>query len=298
MRSLLLLLLGAVVLVRPAWAQGDQLTGTLRKVHDTGAITLGYRESSVPFSFRDRGGQPVGYSIDLCLEVVKDVAAELGVPSVQVRYELVTPENRVSMLQSGRIDLECGSTTSSRTRQREVSFSPIIFVAGTKLLVNRSSNVASLRDLRGKTVVVTAGTTNETAIRALDAKEKLGLNIMVTPDHAQSYARLAAGAADAFATDDVLLYGFIATEPNGSMFKVVGDYLSYEPYGLMYRRDDPAMADIVAGTFRRLADEGEFARLYNHWFQSKLPGGQVLGIPISPQLAEVFDLLSEHAAEP
>ncbi len=295
MRSLLLLA-AVALLARPAVAEDDRLAGTLKKVHDTGAITLGFRESSIPFSFRAPGGQPVGYSIDLCLAIVKDIAATLGAPSVQVRYQPVTPENRIPALRSGAIDLECGSTTASRPRQREVAFSPIIFIAGTKLLVARNSRVSSLDDLRGKTVVVTAGTTNEAAIRTLDAKQKLGLHIIVTPDHAESFARLASGGADAFATDDVLLYGLIATAPNGRTFKVVGDYLSYEPYGLMYRRDDPAMADIVTQTFRRMADDRELGRLYNHWFEGRLPGGRVLGIPMSPQLADIFDVLSENPA--
>src|SRR5271166_5411271 len=177
----LLLLLGIAVaaLAHPAAAADGELLGTLRKVHDTGVITLGYREASVPFSFRDPAGRPVGYSIDLCNEIVDDIASELDNQAIEVKYKPVTAESRIPALQSGEIDLECGSTTSNHTRQKQVAFSPVFFVAGTKLLVRRGSHINSYRDLRGKTLVVTAGTTNEAAIRALDEKENLGIDIIV-----------------------------------------------------------------------------------------------------------------------
>jgi glutamate/aspartate transport system substrate-binding protein len=293
-----LLLLAFLVAALPAAAAEGELLGTLKSVREAGAVTLGYREEAVPFSFRNPAGRPVGYSIDLCLEVVNDIAAELGVATLEVRYRPVTAESRIPALVSGEIDLECGSTTANRTREKQVAFSPIIFVAGTKLLVNRDAAIASLRDLRGKTLVVTAGTTNETAVRALDARDKLGITIVTAPDHAASFAKVASGTADAFATDDVLLYGLIASSPNGRQFKVVGNYLSYEPYGLMFRRDDPAMADIVRSTFHRLAGDRELDRLYDRWFQRRLPSGEVLGIPMSAQLAAIFALLNDTAPEP
>ena len=155
---------------------------------------------------------------------------------VKIIYKPVTADNRIDLVRSGAIDLECGSTTSKYDRRKQVGFSPIFFVAGTKLLVHRNSPVHSYRDLAGRTVVVTAGTTNAAAIRALSDKQNLGIRIVTTPDHAQSFDLLAAGKADAFATDDVLLYGIIAAAKNGRDFHVVGDYLSYDPYGLMYRR--------------------------------------------------------------
>lgn len=291
MRTFLLLVsLVTASLAQPVRA-ADELTGTLKKVRDTGAITLGYRESSIPFSFLNPAGRPIGYSIDLCKEIVDEVSAELGDREIEVRYRPVTSETRIPALLSGEIDLECGSTTSNHTRQREVAFSPVFFVAGTKLLVKRGSQINSYRNLRGRTVVVTAGTTNEAVIRALDEKEKLGIKLIVAKDHAASYAQLTSGAADAFATDDVLLYGLIATSENGADYKVVGDYLSYDPYGLMYRKDDPAFADIVQRTFQRLAESRELVRLYDTWFQRRLPSGERLDIPMSPQLEEFFHLL-------
>jgi glutamate/aspartate transport system substrate-binding protein len=291
MRTLLLLVsLVVASLAQPARA-ADELTGTLKKIRDTGVITLGYRESSIPFSFLNPAGRPIGYSIDLCKEIVDEVSAELGDREIEVKYKPVTSVSRIPAVVSGEIDLECGSTTSNHIRQREVAFSPVFFVAGTKLLVKRGSQINSYRNLRDKTVVVTAGTTNEDVMRALDEKQKLGIKLVVAKDHAASFALLASGAADAFATDDVLLYGLIATAANGADYKVVGDYLSYDPYGLMYRKDDPAFADVVQRTFERLAESREIVRLYDTWFQRRLPSGERLDIPMSPQLEEFFHLI-------
>jgi glutamate/aspartate transport system substrate-binding protein len=269
------------------------LSGTLKKVKDSGTITLGYRESSLPFSYLNRRQQPIGYSLDLCREIVEDVSTELDGMEIKIAFAPVTPANRLQKVASGEIDLECGSTTANVQRRKEVAFSPIFFVAGTKLMVPKSSPVRSYRDLAGKTAVVTAGTTNEAALRTLSDKQKLAITIITAPDHAQSLATLAAGKADAFATDDVLLYGFVATAPNARDMKVVGEYLSYDPYGLVYRRDDPAFAAVVERTFARMASERRLAELYNKWFLRRLPTGETLNLPISPQLEEVFRVLGQ-----
>jgi ABC-type amino acid transport substrate-binding protein len=195
------------------------LSGTLKKVKDTGTIALGYRESSLPFSYLNRRQQPIGYSIDLCREIVEDVSTELDGMELKIAFTPVTPANRLEKVASGETDLECGSTTGNIERRKQVAFSPIFFVAGTKLMVPKSSSVRSYRDLAGKTAVVTAGTTNEAALRTLSDKQKLGITIITSPDHAQSLEILASGKADAFATDDVLLYGFIATAKNASDMK-------------------------------------------------------------------------------
>lgn len=243
---LLLLLVGLLAAGFPRAARAaDELTGTLKKIHDTGAITLGYRESSIPFSFLNPAGRPIGYSIDLCGEIVNEVTDELGGREIEVKYKPVTPQSRIPAVVSGDIDLECGSTTINHSRQKEVAFSPVFFVAGTKLMVKRGSPIASYRDLRGKTVVVTEGTTNEAAIKALDERLGLGIKLIVAKDHAASFGVLTAGNADAFATDDVLLYGLLATSARRRDYKVVGDYLSYDPYGLMYRNGDPDFAAVV-----------------------------------------------------
>ena len=289
----------ASLLVLAASANGQEaanvgaLSGTLKKIKDSGTIALGYRESSLPFSYLNRRQQPIGYSIDLCREIVEDVSAELDGMEIKIAFAPVTPANRLQKVASGEIDLECGSTTANVQRRKEVAFSPIFFVAGTKLMVPKSSSISSYRDLAGKTAVVTSGTTNEAALRTLSDKQKLGITIVTAPDHAQSVEMLISGKAAAFATDDVLLYGFIATAKNASDMKVVGEYLSYDPYGLVFRRDDPAFAAVVERTFARMASERRLAELYNKWFLRRLPTGETLNLPISPQLEEVFRMLGQ-----
>jgi len=232
--------------------------------------------------------QPIGYSIDLCNEVVREISSEFQGVEIGVSYKLVRAETRIPAVRSGEIDLECGSTTANFERKKQVAFSPIFFVAGTKLLVPRSSSIGSYRDLRDKTVVVTAGTTNEAAVRAISDKQNLGIKILVGKDHDESFVMLKDGKADAFATDDVLLYGLVATNKSGDQFHVVGEFLSYDPYGLMYRKDDPDFAAVVDRTFSRLAQSRELVQLYNKWFQQRLPTGESLNLPMSPQLEEIF----------
>jgi glutamate/aspartate transport system substrate-binding protein len=275
-------------LVAIGGAHAQELTGTLKKIKDSKAVTLGYRESSIPFSYVNKPGSAIGYSIDLCNQVVDEISKEFEGVEIAVAYKKVTSETRIPAVRSGEIDLECGSTTANFERKKEVAFSPIFFVAGTKLLVPRASAITSYRDLRDKTVVVTAGTTNEAAVRAISDKQKLGIRLIVGKDHAESFALLREGKADAFATDDVLLYGLVATTKEGDQYRVVGEYLSYDPYGLMYRKDDPDFAAIVDRTFSRLAQSRELVQLYNRWFQQRLPTGERLDLPMSPQLEEIF----------
>jgi glutamate/aspartate transport system substrate-binding protein len=293
-RNLARLTIAAVAAASQAWAQDTSvgvLSGTLKKIKDTGTITLGYRENSLPFSYLNKRSQPIGYSLDLCREIVEEASTELDSMDIKVTLSPVTSANRLVRVKAGEIDLECGSTTSNLQRQKDVAFSPIFFVAGTKLMVRKASKVTSYRDLAGKTVVVTAGTTNEAALRTLSEKQKLGINVVTERDHAESFAVLEAGKADAFATDDVLLYGIIATEPRAHDMKVVGDYLSYDPYGLAYCRDDPGFAAVVNGAFSRMATERRLTELYNKWFLRRLPTGEALNLPMSPQLEEIFRVL-------
>jgi glutamate/aspartate transport system substrate-binding protein len=278
----------AVALIAASGAHAQELTGTLRKIKASKAVTLGHRERSIPFSYVNKVGEPIGYSIDLCNAVVDEVSRELEGVEIAVKYKKVTAETRIPAVKSGEVDLECGSTTANFERKKEVAFSPIFFVAGTKLLVPRSSGISSYRDLRDKTVVVTAGTTNEAAVRSISGKQHLGIKFLVGADHAESFAMLKEGKADAFATDDVLLYGLVATARLGDRYHVVGEYLSYDPYGLMYRKDDPDFAVIVDRTFSRLAQSRELVQLYNKWFQQRLPTGETLDLPMSPQLEEIF----------
>jgi glutamate/aspartate transport system substrate-binding protein len=272
-------------------ADPAELTGTLAKVRATGTITLGHRESSIPFSYLSARGAPIGYSIDLCKLVVEAIGEELG-REVAVKWLPVTSESRIPAVTSGRVDIECGSTTNNLERQKLVSFSPTVFVSGTKLLVRKGSAVRSFRDLAGRKVAVTAGTTNEKTMRELAAKFKVDMALQVAPDHAASFALLTSGAVDAFATDDVLLYGLLAQHRAQGEYTVIGDFLSYDPYGLMFRKGDAQLAALVDAAFRALAEDGEIERRYKRWFLQKLPSGESLDLPMSPQLEGIVQMLA------
>jgi ABC-type amino acid transport substrate-binding protein len=270
---------------------GQELSGTLKKVHETGTVVIGYRESSIPFSYLNTRGEPIGYSIDLGRAIVDAMSHELNGQTLKIKFVPVSSESRIGAVKNGEVDLECGSTTNNTERQKEVAFSPIMFVAGTKLLVKRGSPIQSFRDLNDKSVVVTAGTTNESTIRSLTEKFGIQLNLVPAKDHNASYELLASGKVDAFAGDDVLLYGFIAVRKAGNDLDVRGDFLSYDPYGIMYRRDDPDLADLVNRVFREMAESRDLQYTYDRWFLKKLPSGETLNLPISPQLDEIFKAL-------
>jgi glutamate/aspartate transport system substrate-binding protein len=268
-----------------------ELSGTLKKVQESGSITIGHREASIPFSYRSAKGEPIGYSIDLCKMLVDAISGAIGKP-VAINWKSVTPETRLQAVASGDIDLECGSTTSNLERQKQVSFSPTMFVAGTKLLVKKGSRIKSFRDLGGKRVVVTAGTTNEKTMHDLAARFKIDMILSSTPDHAASFAELKAGKVDAFATDDVLLYGLVAEAKAQGDYVVIGDFLSYDPYGIVYRKGDPQLAQLVNETFHMLAEDREIDRRYEQWFLKKLPSGVTLNLPMSAQLETIIQTLA------
>jgi len=270
---------------------GQELSGTLKKVHDSGTVSIGYRESSIPFSYLNTRGEPIGYSIDLGRAIVDAMSNELNGQTLTIKFVPVTSESRIGAVKSGQVDLECGSTTNNTERQKEVAFSPIMFVAGTKLLVKRESPIQSFRDLNGKSVVVTAGTTNEQAMRSLADKFGIKFNLVVAKDHEESYQQLATGKVDAFAGDDILLYGFIAEHKAGNDLAVVGDFLSYDPYGIMFRKDDLELADLVNRVFREMAQSRDLEYTYDRWFLKKLPSGETLNLPMSAQLDEIFRAL-------
>ncbi len=279
-------------LTAPPAAEADTrppiLIGTLAKVRSSGILTLGYRDASFPFSYaRPDRPEPIGYSIDLCKGVADEAARELGVP-IKVAYQQVTSDTRIDAVMSGKVDLECGSTTDNIERRKSVAFSPLIFVAGTKLMTPKGSAIRTLRDLSGKTLVVTSGTTNEKAMRAANDKYKLGITIVAAADHEASYDMLASGKADAFATDDVLLNGLIISHDSAATMQVVGDFLTYEPYGLMYRRDDAQMSGLVSHAFAAMASDGQLVANYHKWFLSPTPTGEDLELPMSLQLTEAL----------
>src|SRR5689334_4248706 len=284
----------ALILATGAAAQTSEgLSPTLSAIKKNHVVHLGYRESSPPFSFLDQANRPIGYSLELCEAVVDEIGVEVDDPNLRIEYVKVTSDDRIQAVLQNKIDLECGSTTANAERAKQVAFSPLMFVAGTKLMVPKASNVQSVTDLKGKTVVVTKGTTNEQAMHNADKKFALGLNVVTAADHEQSYQTLVDGKADAFATDDILLYGLIARHKAQGQFKVVGDYLSYDPYGIMFRKGEPQFASIVERTFRKLGSGRDLIPLYNKWFISRLPTGEKLGVAISPQLEEAFKAMDD-----
>jgi glutamate/aspartate transport system substrate-binding protein len=290
------LLLAAGLLATPAAAQtdfGEGLSPTLAHIKNTHVVHLGYRESSLPFSFLDQANRPIGYSLELCEAIVDEIGVEVDDPGLKIDYVKVTSDDRIPAVMQNKIDLECGSTTANAERSKQVAFSPLIFVAGTKLMVPKASTISAATDLKGKTVVVTKGTTNEQAMHAVDKKFALGLNIVTAADHEQSYQMLVDGKADAFATDDILLYGLIARHKAQDKFRVTGEYLSYDPYGIMFRKGEPQLAGVVERTFRKLGSNRDLIPLYNKWFVSRLPTGEKLNVPISPQLEEAFKVLND-----
>jgi glutamate/aspartate transport system substrate-binding protein len=290
------LLLAACLLATAAAAQtggSEGLSPTLAAIKNTHIVHLGYRESSPPFSFIDPSGRPIGYSLELCEAIVDEIGAEVDDPNLKIEYVKVTSDDRIPAVVQGKIDLECGSTTANAERGKQVAFSPLMFVAGTKLMVPKASTISAPKDLQGKTVVVTKGTTNEQAMHAIDKKFTLALNIVMSPDHEQSYQMLVDGKADAFATDDILLYGLIARHKSQDKFKVTGDYLSYDPYGIMYRKGEPQLTAVVERAFRKLGSNHDLLPLYNKWFISRLPTGEKMNVAISPQLEEAFKVLDD-----
>jgi glutamate/aspartate transport system substrate-binding protein len=287
----------AALLATGASAQTSEgLSPTLTAIRDAHVVHLGYRESSPPFSFLDQANRPIGYSLELCAAVVDEIAAEVDDPNLKIDYVKVTSDDRIQQVVQNKVDLECGSTTANAERGKQVAFSPLMFVAGTKLMVPKAGSVQSVTDLKGKTVVVTKGTTNEQAIHNADKKFSLGLNIVTGGDHEESYQMLADGKADAFATDDILLYGLIARHKSQDKFRVTGDYLSYDPYGIMFRKGDPELSAVVERAFRKLATNHDLIPLYKKWFETRLPTGERLNVPISPQLEDAFNAMDDSAS--
>jgi glutamate/aspartate transport system substrate-binding protein len=289
--SLAACLLATGVLAQSGGSEG--LSPTLSAIKNAHVVRLGYRESSPPFSFLDQANRPIGYSLELCEAIVDEIGIEVDDPNLRIAYVKVTSDDRIQAVLQSKIDLECGSTTANAERSKQVAFSPLMFVAGTKLMVPKASGISSATDLKGKTVVVTKGTTNEQAMHNVDKKFSLGLTIITAPDHEQSYQTLVDGKADAFATDDILLYGLIARHKSQDKFRVTGDYLSYDPYGIMFRKGEPQLAAVVERAFRKLGSNRDLIPLYNKWFVSRLPTGEKLNVAISPQLEEAFHAMDD-----
>ena len=284
----------ALVLTLPALAQ---TAGTLDKVKQSGAITLAYRESSVPFSYLDDKAQPVGFGHEICLKIVDEVKKVTGRADLKVNLQAVTSANRIPLLQNGTIDIECGSTTNNSTRGKQVQFAINYFYTGTKFLVKTGTSVKSIEDLKGKTIVSTTGTTNFQILRNLNEEKKLGIELLGAKDHADAALMVESGRAVAFGMDDILLYGLRASAQNPSSLAVVGDPIQVEPYAIMMRLDDTAFRKVVNDTLTGLMKSGDFTKLYTKWFMSPIPPkGINLNAPMSPELVENLKALSDKPA--
>lgn len=266
-------------------AQAQGLDGTLKKVKETGTITIGHRDSSIPLSYLDDKLQPVGFSLDLCKHVVDAVKTKLGVPGLKVAYNPVTSATRIPLVANGTVDIECGSTANMTSRQRQVGFSYTFFVPQFKWIARSSGGIRSADDLRGKTVAVTAGTNTAVFVNKMNSQEGLGMTIMPGKDHAESFLLVETGRAAAWMEDDVLIAGFRANAKNPADFKLLDKAYPSDPYALMIRRDDPQFKALVDDTLAKLMRSGEFAKLYAQWFESPIPPrGIKIQLPMSDAL--------------
>jgi len=264
-------------------------SATLDKIAQTGTIIIGYRESSPPFSYLDEAKNPIGYSVDLCLKVVEAVKRELKRPNVTVKFVPVTSASRMKAVMSDEVDLECGSTTSTAERRKEVAFTVPTFVAATRLMVREGGGIKSIYDLSGKTVVTTGGTSSEKLFTDLNDARTLRAKLVLTKDHAESFAMLETGKADAFIMDDVLLYSLRAGSKEPEKYSVTRDALTIEPLSIMLRKDDPAFKKVVDSEVTRVILQGEINAMYRKWFESPIPPKQInLKIPMSFMLRDSF----------
>ena len=252
-------------------ASAQELTGTLKKIKDTGTITIGHRESSIPFSYLDDKQQPVGYSMDLCAKVVDAVKSELKMANLKVAYQPVTSANRIPLLQNGTIDLECGSTTNSVERQKQVAFGPTFFVINVSAAVKKDSGIKTFADLNGKTVASTSGTTSIPLLRGYEKAKGIDFKELQAKDHAEAMQLVATDRAQAFIMDDVLLAGQIANQQNPGAYTILAESLRTEPYGMMLRKDDPQFKALVDRAVGAVYKSGEIDKIYAKWFTSAIP---------------------------
>jgi glutamate/aspartate transport system substrate-binding protein len=277
----------------------QELSGTLKKIQETGFITLGHRDSSIPFSYY--GGvdrQPVGYSHDLQLKVVEALKKELNLPQLGIRYTLITSQTRIPLVQNGTVDLECGSTTNNLERQRQVDFSLGIFEVGTRLLSRKNSAINGFADLQGKNVVTTAGTTSERLLKAMNAEKKMGMRVISAKDHGEAFLMLESNRAVAFMMDDALLAGEMAKARNPDDWHVVGEPQSFEIYACMLRKDDAGFKKVVDKAIADTFASGEINAIYRKWFQQPIPPKNLnLNFPMSEQLKTLIAAPTDKSAE-
>jgi glutamate/aspartate transport system substrate-binding protein len=270
----------------PALAQS--LTGTLKKIKDSGTITLGHRESSIPFSYYDDKQQVVGYAMDLCSGIVNAIKQELKFDKLEVKLNPVTSATRIPLIANGTVDLECGSTTNNLDRQKQVGFTITHFVTANRFVSKKSANLKTVDDLKGKTIVSTSGTTNIKQITEIGAQKNLGLNILAAKDHAEAFLMVETDRAAAFVMDDILLYSLVAGSKSPGDYVISADALSVEPYGIMLRRDDAPFKAMVDAAMTATYKGGAINAIYEKWFLKPIPPrGINLNLPMSAAFKKV-----------
>ena len=266
-----------------------QSSDTLKKIKETGVISLGHRESSIPFSYYDDKQNVVGYSQDMAMKIVEAVKVKLAMPDLKVKLTPITSQNRIPLVQNGTIDLECGSTTHDVERAKQVGFTDTIFVIGTRLMVRKQSNIKDFADLKGKTVVTTAGTTSERILRKLNQDQNIGMSIISAKDHGESFLTLSTDRAVAFMMDDALLAGERAKSNDPADFVIVGTPQSKESYGCMMRKDDPEFKKVADDAIAKVQTSGEADAIYKKWFLTPIPPkGLNLNFPESEDMKALF----------
>jgi ABC-type amino acid transport substrate-binding protein len=274
----------AAALLQPALAGS-----VLDRIRSTGTVVIAHRESSVPFSFVGPDRQPVGYAVDLCLKVVDALRRKLALPDLNTRFVMVTPANRIAMIEEGKADLECGSTTNNAERRQKVAFTVPHYIAGARYLVRADSPIEVIRDFKGRTLVSTQGTTPLKAVARANSEYLLGIQLVEAPDHARAVDMVAAGDADGFVMDDVLLYGLVASRPDAARFKVVGKFLTIEPLAIMLSRSDPEFKKLVDDEMKRLIQAREAHAVYERWFQKPIqPANRSLNLPMNYLLKDFW----------
>jgi len=272
--------------------------GTLKKIKDSGSITIGHRDASLPFSYYDDKQQPIGYAMDLCLRIADAVKKDLKMPKLDIKYQLVTSANRIPLMANGTIDLECGSTTNNLARQKEVAFTITHFVTANRWIAKKSAKIKSLADLKGKTIVSTAGTTNIKQITEINTQQNLGMNIISANGHPEAFQMVETGRAVAFVMDDILLAGLIANARNPKDYAISKEYLSLEPYGAMLRKDDAAFQKLADDATAQLYKYGRINAIYDKWFMKPIPPRNInLHVPMSDPLKRVF-AKPTHSGDP
>jgi glutamate/aspartate transport system substrate-binding protein len=289
MKSLHRIVLALLALGIAAGVSAQELTGTLKKIKDTGTITIGYRDASIPFSYLDDSQKPIGYSMDLCYKIVDAVKAQLKLPDLKVALQPVTSATRIPLIANGTVDMECGSTTNNLERQQQVSFVVTTFVTSNRLMSKAKNKVVNLEDLKGKTLVSTSGTSNLKQVTELNGTKNLGINIVTAADHPAAFQMVESDRAAAFAMDDILLYSLVAQSKNPADYYISTVQLSTEPYGIIVRRGDPDFKKVADGAVTAVMKSGEINKLYTKWFQSPIPpkNGN-LNVPMSDALKKVM----------